>query len=189
MKIAFMIYLATVGISLGIEKLVETAKDNKVIREGYTIKKDKISLSEKIIYFIKCRLIYFIPVINLIECALWVKDFDKDYKIQKEASIKDGIIYKREETIPEIEEQIINLIKEYEINPAEIKEKLKEAGYIETFAEKYIEQETSIPALKRKTYSEMSTREKISFLREEEQVLLELQEKEKQGYSRTLGMH
>jgi len=35
----------------------------------------------------------------------------------------------------------------------------------------------------------MTTREKISFLREEEQVLLELQEKEKKEQTLTLGMH
>lgn len=144
------IYLGTTAISWATIFIFSTACEKKLKREGYKIVKEKKSLSEKVATFISNAFKCSIPVYNILNTIVILCMGDRVYEYMEDKLLEQGKIYKpiAEELNNDCESQILN----------EEKDDTYTASVQKTRTEK--------------TYDEMTTEEKLTYLQQEKEKLI-----------------
>ena len=140
------IYLGTTAISFATAFIFGAAWEEKLKRDGYKFVKEKESLPEKIANLMSNNYMYFIPVYNILITIFLLGMGDKMYEYAKEKLLKSGKIYKP------ITEELNNDYKSEE----------KDDSYTASIQKTKTE----------KTYDEMTTEEKIAYLQQEKEKLI-----------------
>ena len=144
------IYLGTTAISWATVFIFSAACEKKLTREGYKFVKEKKSLSEKIATFISNVFKVSIPVYNILNAIVILCMGDKLYGYMEDYLLEQGKIYKpiAEELNNDCESEILN----------EEKADTYTASVQKTRTEK--------------TYDEMTTEEKLAYLQQEKEKLI-----------------
>lgn len=144
----FNIYLGTTAISWATTILFSKAMNKKLKREGYKYVKEKKSYLEKIVDYISTAFKLSIPVYNIINTCYLLFAGDKVYEEIRFELLANGKIYKlsEEELKNNCDNQVINTEKD------------------NTYAASVTKFE--------KTYDEMTTAEKLAYLQQEKEKLI-----------------
>lgn len=144
------IYLGTTAISWATTFIFSTACEKKLKREGYKFVKENKSLSEKVATFISNAFKGSIPVYNILSTIIILCMGDKFYGYIEDKLLEQGKIYKpiAEELNNDYESEILN----------EEKADTYTASVQKTRTEK--------------TYDEMTTEEKLAYLQQEKEKLI-----------------
>lgn len=144
------IYLGTTAISWATTFIFSAACEKKLKKEGYKFVKEKKSLSEKVATFISTAFKSSIPVYNILNTIVILCMGDKLYGYMEDKLLEQGKIYK-----PTAEE----LNNDYE---SEILNEEKADTYTASVQKTRTE----------KTYDEMTTEEKLAYLQQEKEKLI-----------------
>ena len=144
------IYLGTTAISWATIFIFSAACKKKLKREGYKFVKEKKSLSEKVAAFISTAFKGSIPVYNILNTIVILCMGDKLYGYVEDKLLEQGQIYKpiAKELNNDYESEILN----------EEKADTYTASVQKTRTEK--------------TYDEMTTEEKLAYLQQEKEKLI-----------------
>lgn len=144
------IYLGTTAISWATTFIFSVACVKKFKREGYKFVKENKSLPEKVMTFISAAFILSIPVYNILNTIVILWTVDESYGHLEDEYLKQGKIYKpiAEELNNDYESKILN----------EEKADTYTASVQKTRTEK--------------TYDEMTTEEKLAYLQQEKEKLI-----------------
>lgn len=144
------IYLGTTAISWAITFIFSAACEKKLKREGYKFVKEKKSLSEKVATFISTAFKGSIPVYNILNTIVMLCMGDKLYGFMEDILLEKGKIYKP------------------------IAEELNNDCESEIFDEEKADTYTASAQKTRteKTYDEMTTEEKLAYLQQEKEKLI-----------------
>ena len=144
------IYLGTTAISWATTFIFSAACEKKLKREGYKFVKENKSLSEKVATFISTAFKGSIPVYNILNIIVILYMGDKLYGYMEDKLLEQGKIYKpiAEELNNDYESKILN----------EEKADTYTASVQKTRTEK--------------TYDEMTTEEKLAYLQQEKEKLI-----------------
>ena len=144
------IYLGTTAISWVITLIFSAACRNKLKREGYKFVKKKKSFPEKTVTFISSAVKGSMPIYNILNTILMLYMGDKIYNYMEDKLLEHGEIYKSDE------EKLNNNCESPVLN--KVKDDTCTANIQKTRTEK--------------TYNEMTTEEKLTYLQQEKEKLI-----------------